>query len=112
MKKIYQRIYFGAGVDHVPVQPGAERQTEVDRVPSYKKKPCWAAKDSGTTWPWTKETRIMYITHGTEVVLFQVDSGQKLQSITGLQGVHGVAFAPKSGRGYISNGRARHLDRF
>ncbi len=59
-----------------------------------------------------KETRIMYITHGTEVVLFQIDSGRKLTSITGLQGVHGVAFAPKSDRGYISNGRADLLTAF
>jgi DNA-binding beta-propeller fold protein YncE len=57
-------------------------------------------------------TRTMYITHGTEVVLFQVDSGQKLQSITGLQGVHGVAFVPTLGRGYISNGRADVLTVF
>jgi DNA-binding beta-propeller fold protein YncE len=58
------------------------------------------------------ETRIMYITHGTEVVLFQVDSGQKLTSIGGLQGVHGVAFVPRLGRGYISNGRADALTVF
>jgi DNA-binding beta-propeller fold protein YncE len=58
------------------------------------------------------ETRIMYITHGTEVVLLQIDSGQKLTPISGLQGVHGVAFAPKLGRGYISNGRADVLTVF
>jgi DNA-binding beta-propeller fold protein YncE len=58
------------------------------------------------------ETRVLYITHGSEVVLFQVDSGRKLPSITGLQGVHGVAFAPKLGRGYISNGRADVLTVF
>jgi DNA-binding beta-propeller fold protein YncE len=58
------------------------------------------------------ETRVLYITHGSEVVLFQVDSGRKLPSITGLQGVHGVAFAPKLGRGYISNGRADVLTIF
>ncbi len=58
------------------------------------------------------ETRTMYITHGTEVVLYQIDSGQKLQPITGLQGVHGVAFVPKLGRGYISNGRSDALTVF
>jgi DNA-binding beta-propeller fold protein YncE len=58
------------------------------------------------------ETRIMYITHGTEVVLFQIDSNQKLTPISGLQGVHGVAFVPKLGRGYISNGRADVLTVF
>lgn len=58
------------------------------------------------------ETRIMYITHGTEVVLFQIDSGRKLTPISGLQGVHGVAFAPRLGRGYISNGRANVLTVF
>jgi DNA-binding beta-propeller fold protein YncE len=59
-----------------------------------------------------RETRIMYIAHGSEVVLFQIDSGLKLTSIGGLQGVHGVAFAPKLGRGYISNGRADVLTVF
>ncbi len=54
----------------------------------------------------------MYITHGTEVVLYQIDSGQKLQPITGLQGVHGVAFVPTLGRGYISNGRSDALTVF
>jgi DNA-binding beta-propeller fold protein YncE len=58
------------------------------------------------------ETRIMYITHGTEVVLFQIDPGLKLAAISGLQGVHGVAFAPKLNRGYISNGRADVLTVF
>lgn len=59
-----------------------------------------------------KEARIMYITHGSEVVLFHVDSGKQLPSIAGLQGVHGVAFAPRFGRGYISNGRADVLTVF
>ena len=57
-------------------------------------------------------TRIIYIAHGSEVVLFNVDSGQKLRSIVGLQGVHGVAFAPKLNRGFISNGRADVLTVF
>ena len=57
-------------------------------------------------------TRIMYITHGTEVVCFQVDSSRKLASISGLQGVHGVAFAVKLGRGYVSNGRSDSLTVF
>ena len=48
----------------------------------------------------------MYVTHGTEVILFQVDHCWKLRSIVGLQGVHGVAFVPKLNRGFISNGRA------
>ncbi len=51
-------------------------------------------------------SRILYVTHGTAVELLNVDTGKKLEPITELQGVHGVAFAQKLGRGYISNGRA------
>ena len=58
------------------------------------------------------ESRILYVTHGTAVELFHVDSGVKGEPITGLQGVHGVAFAPKLGRGYISNGRANSVTVF
>jgi DNA-binding beta-propeller fold protein YncE len=48
----------------------------------------------------------LFVTHGTRV--HEVD-GKTLTAkgaITDTQGVHGVAFAPELGRGYISDGRA------
>ena len=58
------------------------------------------------------ESRILYITHGTTVELLNIDTGIKGEPISGLQGVHGVAFAHRLGRGYISNGRANTVTVF
>jgi YVTN family beta-propeller protein len=57
-------------------------------------------------------TRLLYVTHGTQVEIVNVDTGAKLEPITGLKGVHGVAFAPDKGRGYISNGRGNSVTVF
>jgi DNA-binding beta-propeller fold protein YncE len=57
-------------------------------------------------------TRFLYVTHGTQVEIMNVDTGAKLEPITGLKGVHGVAFAPDKGRGYISNGRGNSVTVF
>jgi len=57
-------------------------------------------------------TRLLYVTHGTQVEIVNVDTGAKLEPITGLKGVHGVAFAPDKVRGYISNGRGNSVTVF
>jgi DNA-binding beta-propeller fold protein YncE len=57
-------------------------------------------------------TRLLYVTHGNEVDILNVDTGEKLEPITGLQGVHGVAFDDQRGRGYISNGRGNSISVF
>lgn len=54
-------------------------------------------------------TRLLYVTHGNAVEILNVDTGIKQGTITGLQGVHGVAFAPDRNRGYISNGRGNSV---
>jgi DNA-binding beta-propeller fold protein YncE len=46
--------------------------------------------------------RRLYVPHGTEVVVLDLDSGAIAGSITGLKGVHGVAIARKFGHGFIS----------
>jgi YVTN family beta-propeller protein len=51
------------------------------------------------------QSRLLYVTHGNAVEILNVDTGVKEDPISGLQGVHGVAFAPERNRGYISNGR-------
>lgn len=58
------------------------------------------------------ETRLLYVTHGNAVEILDVDMGVKGEAITGLQGVHGVAFAPERNRGYISNGRGNCVSVF
>jgi YVTN family beta-propeller protein len=57
-------------------------------------------------------TRLLYVTHGNAVEILNVDTGVKFDPITGLQGVHGVAFAPERNRGYISNGRGNSVSVF
>jgi DNA-binding beta-propeller fold protein YncE len=57
-------------------------------------------------------TRLLYVTHGNAVEVLNVDTGAKGEPITGLQGVHGVAFAPDRNRGYISNGRGNSVSVF
>jgi DNA-binding beta-propeller fold protein YncE len=46
--------------------------------------------------------RRLYVPHGIEVVVLDLDSGAILGKVTGLKGAHGVAVAPEFGRGFIS----------
>ncbi len=57
-------------------------------------------------------TRLLYVTHGNAVEVLNIDTGVKAGSISDLKGVHGVAFAPKRDRGYISNGRGDSVSVF
>ena len=51
----------------------------------------------------------LYITHGTRVEVVDTDSGKPVGSITGMQGLHGVALDPDGKLGYISDGRANTI---
>ncbi|HSA96841.1 MAG TPA: YncE family protein [Acidobacteriota bacterium] len=57
-------------------------------------------------------TRLLYVTHGNAVEVLNVDTGVKGEPISGLKGVHGVAFVPERDRGYISNGRGNSVSVF
>jgi YVTN family beta-propeller protein len=57
-------------------------------------------------------TRLLYVSHGNAFETVNVDTGEKLETMANLQGVHGVAFAPDRGRGYISNGRGNSVTVF
>jgi DNA-binding beta-propeller fold protein YncE len=48
--------------------------------------------------------RRVYLSHGTEVIVMDADSGALIGKITGLKQCHGVAIASEFGRGYISDG--------
>jgi DNA-binding beta-propeller fold protein YncE/mono/diheme cytochrome c family protein len=48
------------------------------------------------------EGRRLYVPHGTEVVVLDLDSGAIVGKVVGLKGVHGVAIAREFGRGFIS----------
>jgi DNA-binding beta-propeller fold protein YncE len=48
------------------------------------------------------EGRRLYVPHGIEVVVLDLDSGAIVGKVAGLKGVHGVAIAREFGRGFIS----------
>jgi DNA-binding beta-propeller fold protein YncE len=48
------------------------------------------------------EGRRLYVPHGTEVVVLDLDSGAIVGEIAGQKGVHGVAVAREFGHGFIS----------
>jgi outer membrane protein assembly factor BamB len=48
--------------------------------------------------------RRVYVSHGTEIKVLDVDSGAVVGNITGLKQDHGVALAPEFGRGFITDG--------
>ena len=50
--------------------------------------------------------RRLYVSHGTQVEVLDVDSGSIVGSISKTPGVHGIAIAAELGRGFVSNGKA------
>lgn len=49
--------------------------------------------------------RRLYVSHGTQVEVLDVDSQTVVGNIPGTLGVHGIAIAPELGRGFTSNGQ-------
>jgi YVTN family beta-propeller protein len=52
------------------------------------------------------QAHLLYITHGTRVEIIDTKTGKSVGSITGLQGIHGVALDDQGKLGYVSDGRA------
>ncbi|HWO31153.1 MAG TPA: YncE family protein [Candidatus Acidoferrum sp.] len=50
--------------------------------------------------------RRLYVSHGTQVEVVDIDSLAVVGSIPKTAGVHGIAIAPELGRGFVSNGQA------
>jgi YVTN family beta-propeller protein len=50
--------------------------------------------------------RRLYVSHGTQVEVLDVDSGAIVGHIPNTLGVHGIAIASDLGRGFISNGKS------
>ena len=54
------------------------------------------------------DSRRLYLSHGTEVLVVNADTGKQEGRISGLKQSHGVAVVAEAGRGFISDGaRAR-----
>jgi YVTN family beta-propeller protein len=50
--------------------------------------------------------RRLYVSHGTQVEVLDLDSGAIVGKIENTQGVHGIAIAPDFGRGFVSDGQS------
>jgi YVTN family beta-propeller protein len=53
-----------------------------------------------------ESARRLYVSHGTQVEVLDVDSGTIVGMIPNTPGVHGIAVAPELGRGFVSNGQS------
>jgi YVTN family beta-propeller protein len=56
--------------------------------------------------------RRLYVSHGTQVEVLDVDSGTIVGKIANTPGVHGIAIAPEFGRGFVSNGQSSTITIF
>ncbi len=52
------------------------------------------------------EARRLYVTHGDQVLVLDMDANTLVGQVGPFQGIHGVALAPALGRGYVSDGKA------
>jgi DNA-binding beta-propeller fold protein YncE len=59
-----------------------------------------------------QSARRLYVTHGTQVEVIDLDSEQPVGKIEGMNGVHGVALAPKLGHGFITSGLTKTVKMF
>jgi YVTN family beta-propeller protein len=50
--------------------------------------------------------RRLYVSHGTQVEVIDLDSLTIVGNVPKTDGVHGIAIAPELGRGFVSNGQA------
>ena len=51
-------------------------------------------------------SRRLYVSHGTQVEVLDIDAETVVGKIPNTRGVHGIALAPELGRGFTSNGQA------
>jgi DNA-binding beta-propeller fold protein YncE len=58
------------------------------------------------------DARRLYVTHGTHVVVIDIDSGNLVGKIENTPGAHFTVIDPESNRGFISNGGAARLTIF
>jgi len=56
--------------------------------------------------------RRLYVSHGTHVVVVDLDSNKVVGDVPDTPGVHGIAIAPELGKGFISNGRGNNVTIF
>lgn len=58
------------------------------------------------------DARRLYVSHGSQVEVLDLDNGAVVGKIPDTPGVHGIALAPELGRGFASDGRANKVTIF
>jgi DNA-binding beta-propeller fold protein YncE len=58
------------------------------------------------------QARRLYVSHGSRVVVADIDTNKVVGDIPNTEGVHGVALAPELNRGFTSNGRSNTVTIF
>jgi len=58
------------------------------------------------------DNRKLYVSHGSEVVVVDLDSEKVVGHISGMGGIHGIAIANDLGMGFISDGRNNQVVAF
>lgn len=56
--------------------------------------------------------RHLFVSHATHVIVLDADTLKRVGDIPDTEGVHGIAIAPKLGRGFVSDGRADQVTVF
>ncbi|MFZ1008834.1 MAG: YncE family protein, partial [Candidatus Sulfotelmatobacter sp.] len=59
-----------------------------------------------------EDARRLYVSHGTQVEVLDIDSLNVIGNIPKTPGVHGIAIAPEFGRGFVSNGQTSNVTIF
>lgn len=54
----------------------------------------------------------LYVSHQTRVHVIDLKNNKVIAEISGLSGVHGIAFAPEAGKGFITNGTTNSITVF
>lgn len=58
------------------------------------------------------KNKVLYVSHSTQVEVLNATTHEKIGTIPGLQGVHGVIAVPEFGRGITTNGRSNTVTIF
>ena len=71
--------------------------------------------NSEGTWDFAtidESARRLYVAHETQVDVFDLEKESAIGKISGAKGAHGIAIAPESGTGFITNGDGAFVTQF
>jgi len=108
MKTIFRnRITIGAGLSGVMmlgVLAFAATTIEYHLANTYKFGAAPGNREYFDYMTFDPDSRRLYLSHGSEVLVVNADTGKEEGKISGLKATHGVALVPEVGRGFISDG--------